>query len=317
MKLNYKKTFGLLAILLAAGFINCSKVKTVLADTALVENPGEKKPVYVTNGKVKRGEYVKFLEEKNVDGKKFAMVQLEGVSTKGWMDEKNLKDGKLKSVTVTTDSDLFIRPNEKSDKAGTVKAGQVAFVLEESGNFSMIQFPGKEGYILKSNLGDAASVVKSIAIPGLGKAILSASSQYISGEGKELQYDPRNIFDGSLQTSWCEGKNGDDGIGEFVTLTFENYMTLTNISVVNGNAASESQYTGNNRVSSLKVVTDTGNERIIELADKNFDYQPADVSLSGKTFKFIINGVHKGGASDTCIADIKLTGYTGYQGSGY
>jgi len=308
-----KSIFFTVILVFAFGAVgNCSKVKTVTTDTQLVENPGEKKPVNVTNGKIKRGEYVKQLEEKSVDGNKFVLVQIEGVSTKGWMNEKNLKEGKLPSVTVTSDADLFIRPNEKSDKSGTVKAGQVAFKLEESGNFVLIQYPGKEGYVMKSVLGAADAVVKSITLPVLGKAILSASSQYSGGEGKELEFDPRNIFDGSLQTGWCEGKNNDDGIGESVSLSFENPITLSKISIVNGYAKSEGNYTGNNRVKSLKVSGDYGGESIIELKDNVYDYQDSDLDppIKGKVIKFSINGVHKGKASDSCLGDIKLEGAT-------
>ncbi|MCE9500817.1 MAG: hypothetical protein K8R21_10000 [Leptospira sp.] len=306
----YISAIMLIFAFLAAG--NCSKVKTVAADTQLVENPGEKKPVNVVNGKIKRGEYVKQLEEKEIGGTKFVLVQVEGVSTKGWMDVKNLKEGKVQSVTVTTDTDLFSRPNEKSDKTGTVKAGQVAFKLEESGNFVMIQFPGKEGFVMKSALGSADAVVKSITMPVLGKAILSASSQFSGGEGKELEFDARNIFDGSLQTGWCEGKNNDDGVGETVSLSFENAITLKKILVVNGYAKSESNYAGNNRVASLKVTGNFGGENIIELKDNVYDYQEFELNqpVSGKVINFIINGVHKGKASDTCIGDIKLEGGT-------
>src|SRR5512145_419479 len=122
-------------IVLALAFtVSCGKkadkaFKTIAVDSYLIENPGEKKAVNVANGKVKRGEYVIVNEEKDFGGKKFINVTIEGVSTKGWIDAANVKDGKLVSVTVVKDEDLYTRPNLKSEKAGTVKAGQVAFKL--------------------------------------------------------------------------------------------------------------------------------------------------------------------------------------------
>ncbi len=313
----------LFAIIVAVVFaLNCGKgkLKTILTDSALVENPGEKKPVYVQNGKVKRGEYVKFLEEKSVEGKKFYLVQIEGVSTKGWLEEKAVRDGKLESATVTLDADLFIRPNEKSEKAGTVKAGQNVFKLETSGNFVLIQFPGKEAYIELKNLGPANSVVRSINLPGLGKAVVTSSSQYIASEGKETEFDVRNLFDTSLQTAWCEGKNNDDGIGEWVNLQFEEYVSIHGVSVVNGYAKSEASYKNNNRVASIRVVADSGPEITIDLKDEVYDYQDnggGETMISGKNIKFFINTVHKGKVSDTCISEIKIAGIKGSPYQGY
>ncbi|EMY77769.1 hypothetical protein LEP1GSC060_2231 [Leptospira weilii serovar Ranarum str. ICFT] len=310
-----------LAIILVA--INCKKSKTILADAVLLENPGEKKPVYVTDGKVKRGEFVTLLEEKDFNGTKFNLVEIKGVSTKGWMDEKNLYEGELKSATVIRDADLYLRPNEKSEKSGKARAGLVVFKLEEKDNFVYIQFPGKKAYISKSDLGDGETVIKTIAIPGLGNATILASSQYIQTEGKELDYDPRNVFDGKFQTGWCEGKTGDDGVGESVTISFPSAIRLSEISVVNGYARSEDSYKNNNRVSSLKVESSHGGTATIDFDDNNFDYQARPVELTGDSFKFIISKVHKGKVSDTCLSEIKLTGseYTptydgGQEGSG-
>ncbi|EMO23688.1 NADase-type glycan-binding domain-containing protein [Leptospira santarosai] len=288
--------------------INCKKSKTVLSDAILLENPGEKKPIYVTDGKVKRGEYVTLLEEKEFDGVKFNLVEIKGVSTKGWLNEKSLYEGELKSATVIKDADLFLRPNEKSEKAGKAKAGLVVFKLEEKDNFVYIQFPGKKAYISKNDLGDGETVIKTIAIPGLGNATLLSSSQYIQSEGKELDFDPRNVFDGKFQTGWCEGKTGDDGIGESVTISFPSAIRLSEISLVNGYAKSEDSYKNNNRIASLKVESSYGSSATLDFDDNNFDYQTKSLDITGETFKFIISKVHKGKISDTCLSEIKLTG---------
>ncbi|MBE7410510.1 MAG: discoidin domain-containing protein [Leptospiraceae bacterium] len=312
----------LFAIFLSGIFLfNCgnSKLRTILTDTTLVENPGEKKPVFVQNGKVKRGEYVKFLEEKTLDGKKYFLVQVEGTSTKGWIEDKAVREGKLESATVILDSDLFIRPNEKSEKAGTAKSGQNVFKLETSGNFVLIQFPGKEAYIELKNLGPANMVMRSVNFPGLGKAVITSSSQYIASEGKENEFDPRNLFDGSLQTAWCEGKNNDDGVGEWVNVQFDEYVSIYGIGVVNGYAKSEANYKNNNRVSSLRVTSDSA-DLTVDLKDDVYDYQDngsGEMTITGKNIKFIINGAFKGKASDTCMSEIKISGTKGSPYHGY
>lgn len=311
-----KKALIFFAVLAFAVSLSCGKkepekvFKTVSVDSILVTNPGEKKPVYVANGKVRRGEYVVVTEEKDINGKKYYNVIIEGVSTSGWIEAACVRDGKLQSVTVIKDDNLYTRPNTKSEKAGTVKAGQVAFMLEEANEFVLIQYPGKEAYILRTSLGDASMVVRIITIPGLGKATIAASSQYLPGEGRETQFDPRNAFDGKLQTAWCEGKNNDDGIGEYIILNFENYVVLTKVAIVNGYANTGDSYNNNNRVAALKIVSGNGENVTMELSDSNLDYQSQEMEISGSTFRFIIDRVYKGKMSDTCISEIKLEGHT-------
>jgi hypothetical protein len=309
----------MLPLAIAASLIACSKTSTVLSDVALVENPGEKKAAYVANGKVKRGEYVVVKEEKFFGGKKFLKVQIDGVSTIGWVDATMLREGKLESATVMVDSDLYVRPNLKSDKAGKVSAGQVAFKIEEKDNFVLIQYPGKEAYIQKDKLGPADMVIRTVSLPGIGKANVSASSQFSLGEGKELEFDPRNAFDGNLQTAWSEGKTGDTGIGEYITLSFDHPIKLSEISVVNGWTKSEDIYKVNTRVAQLKVVSNLGQEVLVELNDNVMDYQTSPIDIVGSSFRFIINKVYEGKDSDTCISEIKLQGesYTPQDGERY
>lgn len=315
-----KRVIVLFTVLIMASAIGCAKkepakaYKTVAVDSYLVENPGEKKLIYVPRGKLKRGEYVTVNEERDVNGKKYINVTIDGVTTRGWLDATYLKEGRLESVTVIKDDDLYLRPNVKSEKTGTVKAGQVAFRIEENNEFVLIQYPGKEAYILKSSLGDASMVIRTKTIAGLGKATVAASSQYISSEGKETSFDPRNAFDGKLQTAWSEGKSNDEGTGEFIILTFEKPVVLTRVSVVNGYANTEESYKNNSRVASLKVISGNGQEVAIDLVDNNLDYQSSDMELYGSSFKFMINKTYSGKMSDTCISEIRLEGRSDFAG---
>ncbi|HEX8931536.1 MAG TPA: hypothetical protein VF810_00095 [Patescibacteria group bacterium] len=302
-------------VALLAFAVACTKTKTVMQDTALIENPAEKKITYTVNGKIKRGEYVIVKEEKDFNGKKYVLVQIDGVSTKGWIDDALLKEGKLESVTIINDADIYSRPNKKSDITGKVRAGQIAFKMEEKEGFILIQYPGKEGYVLKENIGTIEMIKKSISIPGIGNATVAASSQFSFGEGREMEFDPRNLFDGSLQTAWSEGKRSDTGIGEYVTITFEQPIVLTSIGVVNGWTKSEEFYKQNGRVAQLKVVSNYGPELMIDLNDNILDYQTTESHITGTSFKFIINKVYEGKDSDTCMSEIKLQGEPAPRGS--
>ena len=291
--------------------VACKKKATAIFDVALTQSPGDRN--YVQGGLVKRGEYVTILEEKDINGKKFLHVQIQDVSTNGWVEDKWVKEGKLEEVIVVSDSDLFQRPNENSPKYSIqARAGQSAFQISKSGDFVEIQFPALgvgTAFIKKGNLGTSADIKRAIVISGLGKATVSASSQYKRTEGTETEFDPRNMFDGSLQSAWCEGASGD-GTGESISVNFETPVTLTKIEVVNGWTKDESTYNINGRVKKIKVASGSG-PAALELQDNNYDYQSTELYVSGTSFTFTIDDVYKGRDPDTCIAEIRLTGTQG------
>jgi len=289
--------------------------KTVLSRVRLIQDPAAKKHKRVPRGLMQRGEYVKVLKSQDFKGASYDFVQIEGVDTKGWVRAGKLRKGKLTSGTVTRDSDLYTRPNLKSPKAGKARAGQVAFKIEEKGAFILIQYPGREGYIERMNFGGASQVVREISIPTLGKAQVNSSSQWKSGEGKETAFDPRNLFDGKLPSGWSENKDGD-GVGESVSLNFTNWVVIEKIEIINGLARNEESYKRNNRVAAMRVEADQGRTRM-ELADENYDYQSFDVSLEGRSFRFIIDGVHKGKVRDTCFSELKVRGRVGTEPEAY
>ncbi len=314
----------LAATVLLLVFSSCAKkYYTVVSDTTLIQNPAEQKPVKVAGGELRRGEVVQLLEEKSFGGKKFLQVQIEKVSTKGWIDASSVSQGKIATASILRDTDFYSRPNLKSPKSGKAKAGIVVFVIGQEDKFSKVQFPGGEGYVEKNMLGDASAVVRVVVIPGLGKATVLATSTFKSTEGREDEYDVRNLFDGSLKTGWCEGKSDDNGIGESITLTFERPVNIYTIQVVNGLTASEAAYKNNNRVSVLHAQGSTYGSSAMPFEDNILDYQYGSLMseyLEGTQVILRIDGVHAGKVKDTCISEIRLTGSevgsSGY-GGGY
>ncbi len=314
------KFFALIALIaFLIPIIACKgKTKTIINDVYLIQNPDDKKILYVPNSKLKRGEYVKVLDEKVVNKIKYYHIQIEDTDINGWIPEKQVIDGKIESVTILNDTDLYMRPSLKSDKIGKVLAGQVAFKLDKKGDFILIQYPGKQGYVLKNKVGSGSEIIRKVAIPGIGNATVNSSSHLILSEGRELEFDSRNAFDGSLQTAWCEGKTDDPGIGEWIQLSFDQCILIEEISIVNGWTKSEELYKINTRVAQLKITSDFGGEEIIDLSDDILDYQKFNINIKGSSFKFIITKVYKGKDSDTCISEIGLKGSTAYNcGSNY
>ena len=82
-----------------------------------------------------------------------------------------------------------------------------------------------------------------------GSPRTAATSRLEEGEDW-LKYDPSMAFDGSADTAWVEGVEGD-GVGE--ELWFEVEEGLDRISIVNGFARSQNLFLLNNRVKVLEV----------------------------------------------------------------
>jgi hypothetical protein len=309
MQRKISLTIGL--VLLAAMAACAKKPFTVISDTSLIQNPGEKQVVKVPGGELRRGEVVQLLEEKDFGGKKFYKVQIEKVATKGWVEAAALSPGKLASASILKDTDFYSRPSLKSPKAGKAKAGVVVFIVAQEEQFAKVQYPGGEAYIEKSYLGDATAVVRQVVLPGFGTATVSASSTYKSTEGKEDEYDVRNLFDGSLKTGWCEGKNDDNGVGETITLVFDKPVQIDSVSVVNGLTASQAAYKNNNRVSILTLEGSDYGSIPVKLEDGILDFQLGNMPgerVQGSKIVLRIDGVHAGKVKDTCMSEIRLIG---------
>ncbi len=310
-------TFFLILIFLFA-VSACKKQVTAIVDVALTENPGDKH--YIKGGLVKRGEYMNVLEEKDVDGAKYYLVQIKDVSTKGWLLQKWVHEGELKEVSIVRDTDLLMRPGENSPKFNfQAKAGLTVFQISTKGDYVEIQFPalGKStAFVKKDAIGNASEITRSLTLPGLGKATVSATSQYKRTDGTESEFDPRNLFDGSLQTAWCEGANGT-GEGEAITLFFQAPVTIRKIEVVNGWTKSENLYTMNGRIAKLRARSDYDGDVTLDLQDNNYDYQSTDVMISGSRITFTVDSTHKGRDPDTCMAEIRLTGNQGVEEMDY
>lgn len=65
-------------------------------------------------------------------------------------------------------------------------------------------------------------------------------------------YSPRNVLDDDFSTAWVEGAP-DDGVGEWIELTFDELDGLAYIGIVNGYAKSKELYYANARIKRAKV----------------------------------------------------------------
>lgn len=120
-------------------------------------------------------------------------------------------------------------------------------------------------------------------------------------------YSPNNLIDGAYHTCWCEGVEGD-GINEKVVFKLEDEAKIDRVSIVNGFDKSESLYLKNNRIKTLTLIFDDG-EEVIELEDSYNCYQTIKLDKEHISSKLIvqINSVYAGSEyQDTCISEIKI-----------
>jgi hypothetical protein len=122
----------------------------------------------------------------------------------------------------------------------------------------------------------------------------------------------RYAVDGNLLTSWQEGVEGY-GIGETITIYFDDTTEVKQIMFVNGNAKTEEAYYQNGRVKSFSVYSpDMDEEYTFDIEDfyslegSWFDFEEP---LTGTELILTIEDVYEGSKyQDTCIADIGLFG---------
>lgn len=134
----------------------------------------------------------------------------------------------------------------------------------------------------------------------VGKMQYCVSSVLASQSG--ISYGPRNLFDGSNRTAWCEGARGN-GAGQEVLIRIEDGIPFRRLLIGNGYAKSNDTYRKNGRVRSIDLTTDRGDRIRTILPDTANEII---VNLPGlaeyRVLKIRIVDVYPGSKyQDTCI----------------
>lgn len=86
-------------------------------------------------------------------------------------------------------------------------------------------------------------------------------------------YGPENlVLGGDGTAAWCEGVEGD-GIGQRVSIEIDRGSAFGRLLIVNGYPKSARTFSRNARVRTMRVTTDTGVDRMVNLSDHG-DMQP-------------------------------------------
>jgi len=136
-----------------------------------------------------------------------------------------------------------------------------------------------------------------------------------SQTGKTATYGAANAIDGSSQTAWVEGVDGD-GIGEWIQIHLPQQTTLTGLRIKNGYWKSERHLRLNTRVARILVSFSDGTSEELELFDPQ-EKSPGVLNTNGQEvlftrphtsdhIKVTILAVYRDGAedNDTCITEI-------------
>lgn len=127
----------------------------------------------------------------------------------------------------------------------------------------------------ETNVGDASTDARENAEPTVEPTVVPETPQNISISAIEAtsclsEYDmthsAERIHDGTLEQAWVEGAEGQ-GIGESVTVYFDDYYVIHNLIINAGYQKSEELYYKNSRPYILKVYYSDGGTELIELAD--------------------------------------------------
>ena len=127
----------------------------------------------------------------------------------------------------------------------------------------------------------------------------------------DITYYASNVLDGDPTTAWAEGVEGY-GVGEWISLTFDNPIRLSKLKIWNGyqkikNDRFGDRYTGNPRPERIRVTTDHESLNVTL-----FDIKaPQDIALVGRetrTVRVEIRSVYQGHKNwfDTAICEVEV-----------
>lgn len=139
------------------------------------------------------------------------------------------------------------------------------------------------------------------------------ASSYLTAQGTGNKYGIELTFDGSDDTCWQDGQDGN-GIGETLSYWFDSNVSLAKISITNGRFLNEEKYSENNRLAEAtlyfylegKLV----NKQIISFAD-GFLNQPEifdiDSPVNCNQIVLEVTNVYEGSKyNDLCVTEIEF-----------
>ncbi|MCP3922532.1 MAG: VWA domain-containing protein [Desulfobacterales bacterium] len=134
---------------------------------------------------------------------------------------------------------------------------------------------------------------------------LSVSSYLIEKNRPKNAYAPENVFDGKKTTAWFEA-SPDDGIGEWLKVTFSKSKKINKIGILGGYPKTNKLFKKNNRIKTAMLIFSNGDTQILKFKDtKKMQYFNIETKQKTSYVKIVINSVYRGTRyRDTCITEL-------------
>jgi hypothetical protein len=112
-------------------------------------------------------------------------------------------------------------------------------------------------------------------------------------EDGDGSYEPPNMWDGVLDSMWCESAEGD-GTGEWVEFDFGSPQQISKVRLVNGNAYDLMWWMKSNRVTQAELAFSDGSTQNIavknSIREQTIEFSP----VRTRSVRFTVTGVKRG-----------------------
>jgi hypothetical protein len=147
---------------------------------------------------------------------------------------------------------------------------------------------------------DPTASVALVAVP-----VSAVTATATAADPDTVPYGVQNTIDGKRETAWHSGGHLiPTNVGVEVRFAFNRPVKLARITVVNGFARSDTDFTNNHRVQKMRVRTEAA-EHSWNMADT---YDPQSLGLDGvptSTVTFVIEATYPGNKfKDVCITEV-------------
>lgn len=267
-------------------------------------------------------------EAKNVSDLKASTVWVENASGSGLNESITVDLGESKSVYGLKiwngnwySADFWKRHNrikelevefaDGTKQSFTLKDEQVpeALMFPKAVSTSTVKLKVKSVYS-GTTFGDATVISELQVLDNqpddyIVPASASASSTFPSDA--DGSYEPHLMYDGLVDTMWCEGKKDGDGTGEWVELNFGGSKSVSKVRVNNGNATSLKDNMNANKATAVTLQFDDGSTQQLTLKASPSAQTLSFVAKTTSKVKITVNTVQKGTTyNDMCLSEVQF-----------
>ncbi len=145
-------------------------------------------------------------------------------------------------------------------------------------------------------------------------AVKDVSASTTLPDWKGYTFTPKNLIDGSTETSWQPKTNKKTGgVGEWVQLQLERECTVERLEIANGLQMYDklgNLFYENSRVAEARLVFSDGSEQLIALEANDFRFVTFTLAkVKTSSVKLEVQKVHKGTKwNDLAISELALYG---------